>query len=134
MAFIHGKGTVHTLNAVDLSAFATEVDWTQTADKHDITTFGATAHAYQGGLLDGTATLKGIYDSGTTGPGKTIRPLIGAAVTALVYEPEGIATGKPVHTVNVLVTSYDETAPVADMIKWTAQLQFSGAVADTSHA
>ncbi len=133
MAFIHGKGTVHTLNATDLSAFATEVDWTQTADKHDVTTFGASAHAYQGGLLDGTATLKGIYDSGTTGPGKTIRPLIGTTVV-LVYEPEGIATGKPVHTVTVLVTSYDETAAVADMIKWTAQLQFAGAVADTSHA
>jgi hypothetical protein len=133
MAFVHGKGTVHTLNAVDLSAFATEVDWTQTADKHDVTTFGATAHAYQGGLLDGTATLKGVYDNGATGPGKTIRPLIGTVV-ALVYEPEGIATTKPVHTVNVLVTSYDETAPVADMIKWTCQLQFTGPVVDSSHA
>lgn len=133
MAFIHGKGTVHTLNAVDLSAFATEVDWTQTADKHDVTTFGAAAHAYQGGLLDGTATIKGIYDTGTTGPGKTIRPLIGTVVT-LVYEPEGVLTGKPVHTVSVLVTSFAETAPVADMIKWTCQVQFSGAVADTTHA
>ncbi len=133
MAFIHGKGVVHTLNAVNLSAYATEVDWNQTADKHDVTTFGASAHAYQGGLLDGTATLKGIYDGGMSGPGLTIRPLIGTVVP-LVYEPEGIATGKPVHTVNVLVTSYDETAPVADMIKWTCQLQFSGAVADTTHA
>ena len=133
MAFIHGKGTVHTINAVDLSAFATEIDWTQTADKHDVTTFGATAHVYQGGLLDGTATIKGVYDSGNAGPGKTIRPLIGT-VTPLVYEPEGISSGKPVHTVNVLVTSFNETAPVADMIKWTCQVQFAGAVADTSHA
>ena len=133
MAFKHGKGTVITLNAVDLSAFGTEIDWGQSADKHDVTTFGASAHAYQGGLLDGTATLKGIYDDGSAGPGKTIRPLIGTNTT-LVYEPEGVASSKPVHTVTVLVTSYDETAPVADMIKWTAQLQFSGAVADTSHA
>lgn len=133
MAFIHGKGTVVTLNAVDLSAYSTEIDWTQTADKHDVTAFGASAHVYQGGLLDGTATLKGTYDSGTTGPGKTIRPLIGTTVT-LVYEPEGIAASKPVHTVTVLVTSFEETAPVADMIKWTCQLQFAGAVADTSHA
>jgi hypothetical protein len=133
MAFIHGKGTVVTLNAVDLSAFSTEIDWSQSADKHDITTFGATAHAYLGGLLDGTATLKGIYDSGTTGPGKTIRPLIGTTVV-LVYEPEGVATGKPVHTVTVLITGYDETAPVADMIKFSSSLQFAGTVADTSHA
>lgn len=133
MSFVHGKGVVHTLNSVDLSAFGTEIDWTQTADKHDVTTFGASAHAYFGGLLDGTATIKGIYDSGTSGPGKTIRPLIGTTTT-LVYEPEGIAAGKPVHTVTVLVTSFEETAPVADMIKWTCQLQFSGAVADTSHA
>jgi hypothetical protein len=133
MAFIHGKGTVVTLNAVDLSAFSTEVDWTQTADKHDVTTFGASAHAYQGGLLDGTATMKGVYDSGSSGPGKTIRPLIGTVVT-LVYEPEGVASSKPVHTVSVLITSFEETAPVADMIKWTCQLQMSGAVADTSHA
>jgi hypothetical protein len=32
----------------------------------------------------------------------------------------------------VLVTEYAEEAPVADMITWTAELQLSDGIADTS--
>jgi hypothetical protein len=60
-----------------------------------------------------------------------LRPLIGAAAVELVYRPEGAGVGRPLSTVDVLVTSYEETAPVADMITFTAELQLSDDIADT---
>lgn len=135
MAFVHGKGTVVTLDGDDLSAYATSVTFTRTADSHETTTFGKNSKTYHQGLKDATASIEGIYDStANTGPGAVLRPLIGAAAVSLVYEPEGTGTGAPVATVSALVTSYEESAPVADMITWTAELQLSDDIADTSHA
>jgi hypothetical protein len=130
MAFIHGKDVVVTLDGVDLSAFANNVAFNRSADSHDTTTFGKDSHVFAGGLRNGTATITGIYDDGATGPEATIGPLIGTNVV-LVYKPEGSVTGKPIRTVTVLVTGYDETAPVADMITWSCALQLSGDVVET---
>lgn len=132
MTFVHGKGVVVTLNASDLSAYSTSVTFSRSSDSHDVTTFGKTSKVYVGGLLDGTATLEGIYDNtAVTGPRTVIEPLIGTVVE-LTYKPEGTGAGKPLDTVDVLVTSFEESAPVADMITWTAELQLSDDVATTS--
>lgn len=127
MAHIHGKNAYVSLGGDDLSAFANNVSYSRSADSHDVTTFGQAGHVYAGGLTDGTATIEGIYDDTATGPRATIEPLIGTVVE-LVWRPEGTGTGKPEDTVNVLVTSYEETAPVADMVTWTCECQLSGAV------
>lgn len=124
MAFQHGKSAVVKLNSVDLSAFSTDIKVTRTADSHDVTTFGKSAHVYKGGLLDGDVTISGIYDTGTSGPRKTIEPLIGTT-TAFLYQPEGTGSTKPQDSVTVLVASYEETTPVADMISWSVKLQMS---------
>lgn len=132
MAFVHGKGTAVSLDSNDLSSFSNSVTFTRTADSHDVTTFGKNSKVYQSGLKDGTASLAGTYDNtASTGPGAVLRPLIGGAAVELVYEPEGSGTGRPIATVDVIVTSYEESAPVADMITWTAELQLSDDIADT---
>lgn len=130
MAFVHGKESVVTLGGDDLTAFINNVAFNRTADSHDTTTYGQTGHTFQGGLTNGTCTLTGIYDDSATGPEAIIVPLIGTVVE-LVWKPEGNGVGKPIRTCDVLVTGYDETSPVADMIAWSASLQISGAVADT---
>ena len=89
-----------------------------------MTTFGADGHTYQGGLTDGTITLTGTYDDGTSTPKTTLEAALGTVV-AFIYE-EQVASGKKKTTGDVLVTAYEETAPVADMIKWSATLQLSG--------
>ena len=133
MAFVHGKGTVHTIDGNDLSAYATSVTFSRTSDTHDVTTFGKNSKVYAAGLKDGTAKIEGVYDSTAgTGPGAALRPLIGAAAVTLVYKPEGTGTGKPIATVDALVNSYEESAPVADMITWSAELQLSDDIADTT--
>ena len=127
MAFIHGKGAYVSLNSVDLSAFVNEIQFNRSSDTHDTTTMGKNAHTYQGGLLDGTCTLNGIYDDGMTGPRATVEPLIGTTTT-LKHRPEGTGSGKPEDTAQVVVESYEETSAVADMIAWTCTLQITGDV------
>lgn len=122
MAFKHGKDTVISLNAVDLSAFTDSSELNRSADSHDVTTYGKSSHVYVGGLLDAKATMSGTYDDGATGPRATIEPLIGTVVT-LIRKPVGTGAGKAQDSVSVLVVGYVETNPVADVIKWSAELQ-----------
>jgi hypothetical protein len=134
MAFIHGKETVVKLNAVDLSAYANSSEFARTADSHDVTTFGKDSHVYQGGLLDGTANIAGIYDStAVSGPRAAIEPLIGTTVT-FIRQPEGTGSSLPQDSVSVLVTGYTETSPVADMVSWTVDLQLAGDVDSTAQS
>ncbi|HKX46587.1 MAG TPA: hypothetical protein VJP77_07780 [Planctomycetota bacterium] len=127
MAFIHGKDTYISLNAVDLSAFVNTSELSRSADSHDVTTYGKSDHVYRGGLGDGKATMAGIYDDGAAGPRATIEPLIGTVVE-LVRRPEGTGATKPEDTVDVLVMTYVETNPVADMVAWSCEMQLSDAV------
>jgi hypothetical protein len=128
MPFVHGKDTFVSLDGDNLSAFSNTSELVRTGDSHDVTTFGQDAHVYNGGLTDGTSTLAGIYDStALTGPRAVIEPLIGTVVV-LIRQPEGAGSGLPQDEVNVLVTSYTETNPVADMVTWAVELQLSGAV------
>jgi len=125
MAFQHGRHTVITLDGSDLSAFTNTSELGRTADSHDVTTYGQNSHVFEGGLGNGTASLSGIYDNGVTGPRGVIEPLVGTVVE-LVRQPEGAGSGLPQDTVQVLVTGYTETNPVADMVAWSAELQLSG--------
>lgn len=129
MAFIHGKNTFVSVNAADLSAFTNSSELKREGDKHDVTCFGQVAHKYQSGLTDGTFAMKGVYDDGPTTPQTVLMGLLGGGLVELVYRPEGTGSGKPHYTFDVIVTTYEETGEVAEMIKWAAECQISEAVA-----
>ncbi len=132
MTFVHGKTTYISLNAKDLSPYTTTSQIEKTADSHDVTTYGKGAHVFRGGLLNGTGSMSGIYDSSTSaGPRSVIEALVGSNVS-LIRRTEGTGTGLPQQTVDVLVTKYTETNPVADMITWSADLQLSDTIANTT--
>lgn len=125
MPFIHGKGSVVSLGGSDLSIYSNSVEWERNADSHDVTTYGKNSHVKQGGLLDGSATVEGIYDStAAVGPRPVVLPKVGTVV-ACVWRPEGTGAGKPQDTVNVLVAGYSESSPVADMITFSIDLEMS---------
>lgn len=118
MAFQHGKDTELTVDSNDISAYCTTSELEQTADSHDVTTYGKDSHVKSGGLKDGSISVEGIYDTSTSsGPKAVLQPLVGQVKT-IVRKPEGSTTGAPVDTVDALITSYKETSPVADMVKW----------------
>jgi len=130
MAFIHGKGTVVTLNAVPLSSFLKKTDFKRGADKHDVTTYGKNSKVWKGGLKDATVSHEGIYDDGAAGPRATILPLIGTNV-AWNFKPEGTGTGLAQSAGTVLVEAYNESDPVDGMIAFTLELQCSDDINDT---
>jgi len=135
MGFVHGKNTYVSIDADNLSTFTTNVQFNRSGDSHDVTTFGKGSKVYQSGLKDGTSTLQGIYDNtASTGPGAVLRPLVAGAAVPFVYRPEGTGSGKPQSTVDVIVTAYEETAPVADMVTWSATLQHSDDIDDTAQS
>jgi hypothetical protein len=128
MAMIHGKVGAILIGTADCSAFTNSIDWDTSADTSDVTTFGATGHVYFGGLTDGKVKLAGLYDNtAVTGPRAAVQALLGQSV-AFKYRPEGVGTGKPQSSCAVIVNSYKESVPVADMITWEAELTISGAV------
>jgi hypothetical protein len=127
MAFKHGKDTVFKIGANDLSPFCKTSEITFGGDVHDITAYGAGGHGYQGGLEDDKVTVSGTYDSGVNGPRKIIRPLL-LTTTTFTRQPEGTGSGKPQDTGTVVVKSYVETNPVADMITWSCELTVSGVI------
>ena len=126
MTFVHGRHTYISVDGNDLSAFTDSSELGRGADVHDVTTYGKDDHVYEGGLRDATFKMSGVYDNGTAGP-KVLEDLVGLKVV-LIRRKEGTGTGLPQETVDVVVKGYTETNPVADMIKWSADLQCSDAI------
>jgi hypothetical protein len=131
MAFVHGKGTVVSVDANDMGPFGTSCEFEIKAEAHDVTTYGNDWKVFSGGLKESSLKMEGNYDDAAAGPRATLEDLVGTVIE-VIYSPEGAGTGKPTRTFNGLMTSYNEVAPVADMIKFTAQFQGSGEVATTT--
>ncbi len=133
MSFVHGRRTVVTIDGDSLTAFANNSSMELTVDAHDVTTYGKAAHDFAGGLQNGTATISGVYDNtAMTGPRAILLPMIKAGLPVdLVHRPEGTGSSLPQDTVSVLVTKYNQTHPVADMVTWAVDLQFCEAVDST---
>lgn len=131
MANSHGKKTVILLNSSDLSQYCDSSEHHKKPDVHDVTTYGSDAHKKAGGLLDGSGSIGGLYDTtASTGPRAVINPLVGTNVT-YVRRPEGTGSGLPQDSVTVLVGEYVETSPVADYVRWTLALEYSGDINST---
>ena len=129
MGDVHGKETVVLLDGNDISVHCDTSEWQRSADEHETTGYTMDDATFEGGIRRGTFTLGGTYDDTAAGPKAVVEPLIGTKVP-LVYRPEGTGSGKPERTVTVLIKTYNETAPVADMRKWSAETTMSGAVVD----
>ena len=131
MAFVHGKSAVFKIGSTNLSAYCDSIEVKRAADSHDTTTFGQTGHTYLGGLTDGTISVKGKYDDGdATNPRITLQGSLGAT-QVWTYQAAGAATGNPQLTGSAVLTSYEESAAVADLVTWAAEWQITGTVTTT---
>lgn len=114
----------------DLSPNLNSVDFNQANDTHDDTTYGQTGHTKKGGLTDGTIVLKGFWDTTALVGTETVLPgLLGKFLPGdFIYGPEGSASGKVKKTGTAVLKDYQTSAPVADLIAFTANFEISGAV------
>ena len=140
--FRHGKGQYFQLDnssgtLVDISNVLNNVSFPKSIDTGEVTAFGANSKSYIVGLQDATLSIEGSYDA-------TVDTQITALIDALsagtksgtvptetaswVYGPEGSATGRIKYSGEAILSSYEVSAPVGDVVTFKAQLQASGAV------
>lgn len=130
MTALHSKHTIVTVDGNDISEWCKSSEMPRKADTHDITGYGKNSHVFYGGLLDATGKVEGFYDTSASGPRAVLEPLLGTTVE-FVRQLEGAGTGKPQDVCDVIVTGYNETSPVADMVTWTLDFQVTDDVDTT---
>lgn len=131
MATAKSKNVVVLINGTDISQYCDSSEHHVKPDIIDKTTYGKDAHVKEGTLLDGNGSLGGIYDtSAVAGPRAILEPLNGQTVP-YIRRVEGTGAGKPQNSVSVVVGEYVETAPVADIVRWTCALEYSDSVNNT---
>jgi hypothetical protein len=129
LAFVHGSKSSFNINAKDISVYVDNVDFTNTFDMAETSTFGSTAKSYIGGLTDAVFAIAGKWDpTATTGPDAVLDPLIGAAQSAFIYGPQGTTTGNVKYSGNAICTNYKVTSPIGGVVTFTADFQVSGAI------
>lgn len=136
MTNVHGKRTVVKLNGVDYSEFANSTDFKDSVEAHENTTYGRDRKTYHSGLGDGTVSVGGFYDNTlVSGPRALFKPLMALGEPVeFTYRPEGTGTGKAQSLVDVIITSFEESSPVGDMVTWTGELQMTGPLDETPQA
>jgi len=135
MPFVHGKGAVFKIdNAAGvlqtLTAFVDSWDFSNSVDVAETTTMGSEFKTYVSGQTDATLSISGKYDStASTGPDVVLNGLIGLETTS-TFElgPEGGTSGKIKYSGECFLTGYTISAPVGDVVTFTADFQVSGAV------
>lgn len=127
MAEVHGSLTKLLLAAFDISTFTDKCDAKHAADEHDSSCYGATGHEVTPGLKVIGYSIGGKYVNGATGPRVKVQALVGTKV-AFESRPEGTGVGLPTETSTVHVKEYNQSQPVADIVRWTAELTVSGVV------
>jgi hypothetical protein len=133
--FRHGKATVFKLDnasatLTDISNTLTDVSFPAKVDTAEVTAFGASSKSYVVGLTDGTISISGTFDA-------TVDALFAGVVgfaTALNwnYGPEGSTAGFVKYTGTGYVTSYQKSGTVGDVVKYSAEIQVTGAVTRTT--
>ena len=127
MTFVHGKDTFVSIDGHDISPYSDNSSWEDSSEKHQVTCYGARRHAYAYGLGDGKESVSGTYDNTDAGPKAVIEAIKDAGnLVTMIRRAEGTGTGRPQESVQVLVEKYTESNPVAGMIAWSVDLQFSG--------
>jgi hypothetical protein len=129
----HGRETYVSLDGDNLSTFTNNTAFEREADEHDSTCYGVDDKEVVGGLRGGKVTISGKYITGATGPAAVIEPLLGTKAT-FVYRAEGTGSGLPEKSCTVHVKSYNQSSPVADIVRWTAELTISGTVTSSTQA
>lgn len=142
MPFVHGKNTVFKLDnsagsLIDLSTYLDDVGFPQSVETGETTTFGVSGSSktYIVGLNDRTISLAGKWDSVLDAHFAAVIAAQAAGTQAsgtYEYGPAGSTPGNVKYTGECLVTSYEVSNPVGDVVTFSAELQVTGATTRTT--
>jgi predicted secreted protein len=131
MAFGHGKSAVFKVDnsagtLTDLSAYINEASFPREVETAETTTFGSSAKSYITGLTDATISISGLFDSaadavlaGITGQSATV---------SFEYGPLGSTASMIKFSGECILTSYEVSSPVGDVVTFSADFQVTGAI------
>ena len=131
MPFVHGKTTDFRIDnsggtLTDISAYCDSVDFPQSVETAETTTFGDSNKDYIVGLKDSTISFSGKWDSVLDG---VLAPVLGHPATiSFQYGPAGSTVTNVKYTGECFVTSYQVTGAVGDVVTFSAEAQVTGAV------
>lgn len=129
MAFRHGKSTKILFGRYDLSPYLNESTVSETVDTAETTAYGKAAKTYIAGQADGTISLSGMFDGDQNATDETFSTALGDDTGIVVtVAPEGLAAGRRLQVSKVKQTSYESSAPVADVVAVSVEVQADGGV------
>ena len=135
--FRHGKSTVFKVDnssgtLTDISNTLTDVSFPQTVETAETTSFGSSAKTYIVGLSDSTVSVSGNFDATVDAH---LAGILGQAATvSFEYGPEGSTAGQVKYTGEAILTSYEKSGAVGDVVTYSAELQVTGAVTRGTYA
>jgi hypothetical protein len=129
--FRHGKSTVFKVDnsggsLTDISNTLTDVSFPRSVDTAETSAFGDSAKTYIVGLSDATVSVSGNYDA--TVDAHLAGVLGQAATLSFEYGPEGSTSTFVKYTGECILTSYEKSGAIGDVVTYSAEFQVTGAV------
>jgi hypothetical protein len=137
MAFKHGKSASFKVDnsggtLTDISTYLNEITHPRSIETGETTSFGNSAKTYVVGLTDSTVSIKGTWDATVDAH---LAGILGQdASVSYEYGPSGTTAGNIKYTGECYLTSYETTAPVADVVTFSAEFQVTGTVTRGTYA
>lgn len=134
--FVHGKNAQFVLETTNLSNTLNEISLPREIETAETTTFGSQDKTYITGLSDATVSLSGMFDASADSAINTVISNLKSgsiASASFTYGPSGSAAGKPQFTGQALITSYEVSSPVGDVVTYSLELQVSGGVTGSTY-
>jgi hypothetical protein len=124
---IHGKSTGVLLGRYNLTEYLREIAPSRTTEPADASHFGTNDKEYVVGMSDATISYGGLYAGGTD----QVADILEAAAAQDSAEPVtvcfgGIRVGSAVQFGRTRVSSFEATAPIADIVSISGATQCDG--------
>lgn len=131
MALVHGKAAAVLMGAYSLTPYLQNADTTVDIDIPDTTTFGNTTRQRDVvGLIDGKASMSGLWDGAAGACHELFISLVGnATASVLSIARNGWTVGNTVELLSVRQMSYKVTSPVDGVCAVSVETVGDGGVA-----
>lgn len=129
--FRHGKSAVFKVDnaagtLTDISNTLNTVSFPREAEVLETTSFGSSDRTYIVGFKNGTISIEGSFDATVD---THLAAILGQdATVSFEYGPEGSTSTYTKYTGEAIMTSYETSAGVGDIVSFSAAFQISGAV------
>lgn len=131
---VHGKNTYIAIDdadgdLTDISDIGTESGLSRSLDTADASHFGSQAKEYVAGQDDATGTVSGLFTPAQDAMlNAAFEALISGARPSLTfrYGPAGSTLNQPYYEQEVIITSYEVTGSVGDLVTANLSLQRTG--------